>query len=120
MKFIIPLYDATIFFLFEENSDEYRHAEATEQKQNEILTRLFYQIAGGAAAEIKTPGGFYILSRNIRGTGATITYFTGNETEFLPISHEDTETPREFMRRIWEIIPNEKNGHFIIEAEKIA
>lgn len=120
MKFIIPLYDAAIFFLFEENSDEYRHAEEIDQKQNEIVTRLFYQIAGGAAAEIRTPGGFYILSRNIRGMGVTITYFIGNEAEFLPMSHEDTETPGEFLRKIWEIIPNEGNGHFIIEAEKIA
>lgn len=120
MKFIIPLYDASVYFLFEENSDEYRHAEATEQKQNEILTRLFYQVTEGAAAEIRTQEGFYIISRNIRGTGATITYFTGDEAEFLPMSHDDAETPSEFLRRIWEIIPNEKNGHFIIEAEKTA
>jgi hypothetical protein len=115
--FYIPLYYPENLFLFDENSAEYKQAEAAEQQQTKEIETLFdYISATGAAAEIHTaPDRFIILSRNIRGKGVTITRFFKDNSEVIPLGHQDTETAREFLRESADFVPSGK-GQIIIKA----
>lgn len=119
-RFFIPLFDIMIYWDFSETAPEYIEAEKAEKTQKNILKQLFDYVAAGAAAEIRLEKRFYILSRNIRGQGVTLSHFVGDDTEAYPTSHHDSETAEDFIHEAEiSFIPHDHRGQMIIEATTI-